>query len=159
MTLTIRPITPADIPQLLAMIRELATFEQLADTLMATPEQLHQAFFASPPAAEARVLEDESGPVGFLVFYTTFSTFVGKPGLYLEDVYITPEKRGQGYGQQALQYLAQLAHGRGYGRLEWAVLNWNVEAIRFYDRLGAVPLSDWTTYRLDASGITSLVSG
>lgn len=158
MTLTIRPITPADIPQLLGLIIELATFEQLADTVTATPEQLHQSFFAAPPAAEARLLEDESGPIGFLVFYTTFSTFVGKPGLYLEDVYITPEKRGQGYGQQALHYLTQLAHGRGYGRLEWAVLNWNVDAIRFYDRLGATPLSDWTTYRLDASGIAGLIS-
>ncbi len=144
----VRPATSRDAPEILALIRELAEFEHLAHTMACTEADLHAHCFGPRPAAEALMAESAGSVVGFALFFTTFSTFLGRPGIYLEDLYVRPAFRRQGHGRRLLLSVAALARERRCGRLEWAVLDWNAAAIAFYTRIGAVALDDWTTFRL-----------
>jgi GNAT superfamily N-acetyltransferase len=144
----IRPAVPADVPELLRLIRELAEYEKLADMAVGTPPMLHEALFGARPAAEAMVAERGGRPVGFALYFTTFSTFLCKPGLYLEDLFVEPAHRGAGIGKALLARLAKLAAERGCGRLEWRVLDWNEPSIRFYESLGANLLKEWVLVRM-----------
>lgn len=146
--LVLRPAVAADARTLLGFIHELAEFEELADQVVVDERSLMQALFVDNPVSEAVVAELNREPIGFALFFRSFSTFLGRAGLYLEDLYVRPEHRGHGVGKALLRHLARIAVERGCGRLEWAVLNWNRSAIEFYERLGAVSMSDWTTYRL-----------
>jgi GNAT superfamily N-acetyltransferase len=154
--INIRPATRADVPQILAFIRELAEYERLSHAVVATEDDLLQSLFGREPCAHALLAFLESEPVGFAVYFYNFSTFVGRPGLYLEDLYVRPAARGLGIGRRFLVALARLAVERGCGRMEWAVLDWNEPAIRFYRRLGAAPNDDWTTYRLSGEALGKL---
>ena len=138
------------------LIRELAKFEKLEDDVVLTEELLRAGLFGPRPYAEAVIAEEESQPIGFALFFHTFSTFLARPGLYLEDLFVLADHRGRGVGRALLAHLAHLAVERGCGRLEWAVLNWNHEAIRFYERLGARPNSEWTVYRLAGEALSAL---
>lgn len=153
---TIRPAERADIPLLLDFIRELAEYERLADEVSATEDVLERTLFGEPTYAEALLGYAGETPVGFAIFFHNFSTFLGKPGLYLEDLYVKPDHRGNGYGRAMLRHLAQLAVERDCGRFEWAVLDWNVSAIQFYRCLGARPMEDWLIYRLDGDALQAL---
>lgn len=153
MNATIRAAVPSDVPAILSLIRELAEYEKLLDMLVATEASLHQALFGSRPSVEALVADVGSQTVGFALFFHNFSTFLGKPGMYLEDLYVRPAFRGQGLGKALLARLAQMANERDCGRLEWSVLNWNEPSIRFYESLGARPMSDWTVYRLTGDAL------
>lgn len=153
--LTIRAARAADIPLVLGLIRELAEYEQLAAEVVATEEQLRRWLCGAAPAAEVLIAERER-PLGFALFFTSFSTFLGRPGLYLEDLFVRPRFRGQGVGRALLSHLARLVRERGYGRLEWSVLDWNTPAIGFYERLGARAMSEWTTYRLTGDALAAL---
>jgi GNAT superfamily N-acetyltransferase len=152
-SLTIAPATPGDTGLILAFIRELATYEKLADSVTATEEGLARTLFAERPVAEVRIARWEGAPAGFALFFPNYSTFLGQPGLYLEDLFVRPEFRGRGYGKELLQALARLAVERGCGRLEWAVLDWNEPAVRFYQGLGATPMKDWTVFRLTGEAL------
>ena len=145
-----------DVPELHAFIRGLAEYEQLLDRLTATEADLDHALFGPIPVAQALVCEDDGVAVGFAVFYTTYSTFRGRPGIYLEDLYVDPAHRGRGCGYALLQRVAQIAVDRGCARLEWAVLDWNAPSIAFYRRLGAICLDDWSTYRLSGPALGQL---
>jgi len=138
------------------LIWQLARFEKLESEVVMTEELLAKGLFGTPRYAEAVIAEEEGEPIGFALFFHTFSTFLARPGMYLEDLFVLPEHRGQGVGRALLAHLAQLAIERGCGRLEWAVLNWNTEAIRFYERLGARPNSEWTVYRLAGEALQAL---
>ncbi|WP_328748380.1 GNAT family N-acetyltransferase [Streptomyces sp. NBC_00285] len=145
----IRPATPADIPVIHTLIRELADYEKSLTEVRATEEQLHQALFGEHPAAHAHVATDSTDSViGYAIWFLTFSTWRGVHGIHLEDVYVRPGARGTGHGKALLTELARICVERGYQRLEWAVLNWNTPAINFYESLDAHPQSDWTAYRL-----------
>jgi GNAT superfamily N-acetyltransferase len=145
----IREATPDDLPAIGRMIRELAEFEREPDAAKATPEQLHDALFGSDAVASALIaLDDRGEPGGFALWYRSFSTWDGVPGIYLEDLYVSENQRGSGLGRALLSALARIVVHRGWSRLEWAVLRWNSEAIAFYDSLGGRPLDDWLTYRL-----------
>jgi GNAT superfamily N-acetyltransferase len=152
----IRPARVEDVPVILGLIRELATYERAPDEVTATEEQLVDVLFGEKPVAEVLLAFEGKSPVGFAVFFHNFSTWLGRPGLYLEDLFVKPEKRGKGYGRALLVDLAKVARERGCGRMEWAVLNWNEPAIKFYRALGAKPLDEWTVYRLTRDGITRL---
>lgn len=154
---TMRPAVPGDVATILTLIRELAEYENLRDECVATEESLHKWLFLEPNA-ETIIGEANGQPVAFALFFTSFSTFLGKPGLYLEDLFVRPEARGKGYGKQMLRYLSRLAAERGYGRLEWACLDWNAPSIAFYLSLGAVAMHDWTTYRLTGDALLRLAS-
>ncbi len=145
---SIRPARAEDAATIANLVYELAVYEKLEQFARATPEDFRQHLFGPRPYAEAMVAEIDGEPVGFALFFPTFSTFRGQPGLYLEDIYVRPVHRGRGIGKALLARLAKLALDRGLGRLEWAVLNWNSPAIGFYRGLGARPLEDWTTYRI-----------
>ena len=157
--LVIRNAAPADVPLVLAFIRELAEYERLAHEVVATEALLDAWLFSSRPAAEVVLAELDGEAVGFALFFTTFSTFLGRPGIWLEDLYVRPAVRSRGVGRTLLAHLAQLTVDRGYGRLEWAVLDWNEPAIGFYRRLGAVAMSDWTTWRLTGPPLAALAAG
>ncbi len=152
----IRPARVEDVPVILGLIRELATYERAPDEVTATEEQLVDVLFGEKPVAEVLLAFEGKSPVGFAVFFHNFSTWLGRPGLYLEDLFVKPDKRGKGYGRALLVDLAKVARDRGCGRMEWAVLNWNEPAIKFYRALGAKPLDEWTVYRLTGDGITRL---
>jgi GNAT superfamily N-acetyltransferase len=152
----IRAATPADVPSIYALLGELAEYERLGHEVHATSDSLREALFGPRPAAEALVAEVDGQTVGYALFFTTFSTFVGRPGIYLEDLYVQPHARGKGIGRQLLVHLAKLAVERGYGRLEWAVLDWNEPSIEFYQRLGARAMSEWTVYRLSGADLAAL---
>jgi len=152
----IRPATPDDVAAIQSMIHELAEVEKLADTVTSTEADLHDALFGDRPRAEAIVAEHREETVAFALFFTTYSTFVGRPGLYLEDVYVKPEHRGRKIGTQLLKALATIAAQRNYGRMDWSVLDWNQRAIDFYERHGAQILQEWRLVRADADGIQSL---
>src|SRR5262245_16583568 len=137
-----------DVPVVLSLIKALADYEQLADQVKATEADLRAALFGPKPAAEVIIGYAGDEPAGFALYFQSFSTFVGRPGLYLEDIFVKPEWRKQGLGRQLLARLAQLAVERGYGRMEWSVLNWNETALRVYRAAGARPLTGWTVYRL-----------
>jgi GNAT superfamily N-acetyltransferase len=158
MMFAIRPARPDDLEAILQMIRELAEYEKLLSAVKATAENLSAALFGPKPVAEALVAEVEGSTDGFALFFSTFSTFVGKPGIYLEDLYVRPHRRGQGIGKAFFREIAKLAVARGCGRLEWVVLNWNEPALTFYRGLGAIPLSDWTVQRLTADALAKLAA-
>ena len=156
MTLHIRPAEPTDVPVVAELIWQLARFEKLEDQVVLTEELLEAGLFGPRPYAEALIAEDDGEPIGFALFFHSFSTFLARPGLYLEDLFVLPTHRGHGVGRALLSHLARLAVERGCGRLEWAVLNWNKDAIRFYERLGAHPNSEWTVYRLDGEALDAV---
>lgn len=155
-SVTLRAATPADTPQILGFIRALAEYERLLDEVVATEAGLGAALFGPRPYAEVVIAEDAGTPVGFALFFHTFSTFVGQPGIYLEDLFVIPTARGKGVGRALLAHLAQLAVARGCGRVEWAVLDWNRPAIGFYESLGARPNEEWTVYRLTGEPLVTL---
>jgi GNAT superfamily N-acetyltransferase len=156
MALEIRPARPDDIPVIAELIRGLARFEKLEDEVTMTEEMLAMGLFGDRAYAETLLAVEGGAPVGFALFYHNFSTFLARPGIYLEDLFVLPEHRGNGIGRALLVHLARVAVERGCGRLEWAVLDWNRDAIVFYERLGARPNSDWTVYRLTDEGLRSL---
>jgi len=150
---TLRPATGADAPAIVGLIRELAVFEELEHLVEVTPESLHTHLFGARPVAEAVVAEIDGRVVAFALFFTNFSTFLGKPGLYLEDLYVQPAQRGTGLGKALLKHLGSIAVERGCGRFEWSVLDWNEEAIRFYERMGAAVLRDWHICRVTGDAL------
>ena len=152
----IRSTTAADVPIILELIRALATYERAPNEVTATEEGLMEVLFGDKPAAEVLLAFENAAPVGFAVFFHNFSTWLGRPGLYLEDLFVKPEHRGKGYGRALLVHLAKIARERGCGRMEWAVLNWNEPAIEFYKKLGAGPLDEWKIFRLKRDGIARL---
>jgi len=152
----IRPARVEDVPLILELIRDLATYERAPKEVTATEEQLVTVLFGEKPVAEVLLAFEGKSPVGFAVFFHNFSTWLGRPGLYLEDLFVKPEKRGKGYGHALLVELAKIARERECGRMEWAVLNWNEPAIKFYRALGAKPLDEWTVFRLTRDGIARL---
>jgi GNAT superfamily N-acetyltransferase len=156
----IRPATPHDLPTIVGFIRELAEYERLLHVCRATPESLGAALFPKDgrAVAEAVIGEIEGVPQGMAIFFTNFSTFECKPGLYLEDLYVTPDARGKGLGKALLVHLAGVAESRGYARFEWSVLDWNTPAIGFYRKLGAVPMDEWTVFRVSGAVLSSLAA-
>ena len=154
----IKPATIDDTPLVLKFIKGLAEYEKLEDECVATEDGLRQTMFGANPMAEAVIGYSGDQAVGFALFFHTFSTFLGAPSLYLEDLFVLPEWRGKGLGRQLLSYLARLAADRGCQRLEWAVLDWNEPSIGFYKGLGAVPRDEWTTYRLSGEALVKLGS-
>lgn len=152
----IRTATRDDVALILAFIRELADYERLSHEVVATEASLLASLFASRPAAEVVIAELDFEPVGFAVFFANYSTFRGTPGIYLEDLYVRPAARSRGVGRSLFGHLAQLAVQRGCARLEWAVLDWNEDAISFYRTLGAQAMTDWTTYRLSGDALAEL---
>ncbi len=157
-SMRIVPATPADVPTVLALIRELAEYEKLLHEVVADEARVREALFGAQNVAECVLAWDGAQPRGFALYYFNFSTFLARPGLYLEDLYVRPEHRGQGIGETLLKHLAQLAVRRGCGRMEWAVLNWNRRAIEFYERLGAVGVKEWTVYRMSGEALRRLGS-
>jgi len=157
-TCRIRPATEADVPQILRFIRELAEYEKLAHEVQATETQLGQQLFGPRPAAECLIAELDGKPAGFALFFHNFSTFLAKPGLYLEDLYVKPELRSKGVGRKLLAHLAALALSRGCGRFEWAVLDWNAPAIRFYQSLGAQMMESWKINRMTGEPLERLAA-
>lgn len=155
---TIRPALRGDVPLILAFIRELAAFERLADEVVATEDALAGTLFGPHPAAEVLIAEIDGVAVGFALFFRNYSTFLGRPGIFLEDLFVRPAARGRGIGRALLSRLATIAAERGCGRLEWAVLDWNESAIGFYEKLGATARSDWTTYRLTGDALARLAA-
>jgi GNAT superfamily N-acetyltransferase len=156
MTIRLRSAEKGDVAVIAELIRGLARYEKLEDQVEMTEELLATGLFGKRPYAEVVLAEDEGRPVGFALFFHNFSTFLGRPGIYLEDLFVIPEYRGRGIGRTLLAHLARLAVERGCGRLEWAVLDWNRDAIGFYERLGAHPNSEWTVYRLAGEALTGL---
>jgi GNAT superfamily N-acetyltransferase len=152
----IRAATAADVPHILGFIRELAEYEKLSHEVVATEELLREHLFGPRPMAEALIARLEEKPVGFALFFHNFSTFLAKPGIYLEDLFVQPAVRGKGVGTALLREVAKLAMTRKCGRLEWSVLDWNEPSIKFYKNLGAVPMSDWTIYRVTGTALTEL---
>lgn len=156
--LRIERATAADVPLLLAFIKELADYERLAHEVVATEEVLRETLFGAPPAGEAVIASLDGEPVGCALFFHNLSTFLGRRGLYLEDLYVRPAARGRGVGRALLAYLARLAQERGCGRFEWAVLDWNEPAINFYRSLGAVPMEEWTIFRVTGEALDRLAA-
>ncbi len=154
--LAIRTALAGDAPVLLSLIRGLADYERLAHEVVATEAQLAVELGAAHPVVHALVAEQDGEAVGFALYFFSFSTFVGRQGLYLEDLYVRPASRGRGIGRALLGELARRAAARGCGRMEWSVLDWNVDAQRFYEGLGARPMAEWTVWRLDRAGIDAL---
>ena len=152
----IRFATPADIDTILALVRELADYERAADQVRATPDLLHEALFGPRPAAEALIAEAAGAPVGLALFFHNFSTWTGRRGLYLEDLYVTPPARGQGLGKALLKRLAEIAVARGCARFEWAVLDWNRPAIDFYQAMGAEMMAEWRICRVTGEALAAL---
>ena len=152
----IRPAIPTDVPQILQFIRELAEYEQLSDQVSATEQLLHQYLFGTRPIAECLLAAIDQSPVGFALYFHNFSTFVGRPGIYLEDLFVRPAARGKGVGRALLTHLAKIAVQRNCGRLEWAVLDWNAPAIGFYEQMGAKMLMDWRTMRVTGEALPAL---
>ncbi|MFN5699799.1 MAG: GNAT family N-acetyltransferase [Betaproteobacteria bacterium] len=152
----IRNAQAADAPTLVGLIHELAAFEQLSHLVSVTPQSLAQHLFGPQPAAQCVVFEQGTEVVAFALFFHNFSTFLGQPGLYLEDLYVRPAYRGQGIGRSLLVHLAGLARDRGCGRFEWSVLDWNANAIAFYEKLGATVMPDWRICRVTGPGLQTL---
>src|SRR5215210_3666250 len=152
----VRAASTEDVPLILSFIKELAEYERLSHEVVATEDSLREWLFGERPVAEALIGEYAGNPAGFALFFHSFSTFLGKPGIYLEDLYVRPEFRSRGIGRALLIHLARLARERGYGRLEWSVLDWNEPAIGFYRGIGASPVSGWTVYRVTGETLEEL---
>lgn len=152
----LRTATERDVPLILSFIRELAEYERLSHEVVATEELLRASLFGERPAAEVVVGDYGDEPAGFTLFFHNFSNFLGRPGIYLEDLYVTPGLRGRGVGRAMLAYLAKLAKERGCGRLEWSVLYWNEPAIKLYKSIGATPMDDWTVFRVTGEALDGL---
>jgi GNAT superfamily N-acetyltransferase len=156
MTVAIRFAERSDVPVIAQLIRALAHYEKLEDEVTMTEERLANSLFGPRPYAETLLAEDDGKAIGFALFFHNFSTFLAQPGIYLEDLFVAPEQRGRGIGRILLERLAKIAVERDCGRLEWAVLDWNRDAIGFYERLGAKPNSEWTIYRLAGEPLRAL---
>ena len=159
MNIRIEPAQERDVPLILELIRGLAEYERLADQCVATEARLREALFGAQPAAEVLLAYADDQPAGFALFFHNFSTFLGRRGLYLEDLFVKPEFRRLGIGRRLLTELARIAVERGCGRFEWSVLDWNAPAIEFYKRLGAKPLDEWTIFRVTGGALTELAGG
>ncbi|KAB1644468.1 MULTISPECIES: GNAT family N-acetyltransferase [unclassified Pseudoclavibacter] len=155
---TLRDATPADVLGILDRIRDLAAYEKEPNAVRTTAEQLHAALFEADAPARAQVIEKHGDVIGIAIWFRSFSTWTGLTGIWLEDLFVVPEERGRGYGLALLVHLAQLAQQRGYARVEWTVLDWNEPSIQFYRSLGAVPMDEWTTQRLDAAAISRVAA-
>jgi GNAT superfamily N-acetyltransferase len=155
----LRPATPGDVPAILALIRGLAEYERLAHEVEADEARLADTLFGARPAAEVVIAEADGGAVGFALFFHSYSTFLARPGLYLEDLFVVPAHRGRGIGRALMVHLAKLALARGCGRFEWSVLDWNAPAIGFYRSLGAVGMDAWTVQRLAGDALERLANG
>ena len=158
MTIRIKPASPADTPIILQLIRELAEFERLLHEVQATQEQLREQLFGARPGAEVVIARMGDEVAGFALFFHNFSTFLGRPGLYLEDLFVVPEARGRGIGRALLTRLAAVAVARGCGRLEWSVLDWNAPAVGFYERMGARVMTEWRICRLTGEALDRVAS-
>jgi GNAT superfamily N-acetyltransferase len=158
-TLTIRPAVESEVPEVLAFIRELAVYERLEHEVVATAAELRAALFGARPYAEVVFACLDGVPVGFALFFHNFSTFLGKPGIYLEDLFVRPGARGRGIGKGLLAWLARTALERGCARLDWSVLDWNEPSIRFYHSLGAVALDEWTIMRVSGAALERMAGG
>ena len=156
--MSVRPARPADVPAILGLVRELADYERALQEVQATAEQLRGALFTDSPAVFALVAEQEEEVVGFALWFLNFSTWLGRHGVYLEDLYVRPAARGQGHGRALLAELARLCIERGYGRLEWWVLDWNEAARGFYRSLAAEPMDEWTVHRLTGAPLRQLAA-
>lgn len=156
---SIRPATPADVPALFDLIRQLAVYEKLEDKVTGSEAGLDEALFGARPVCECVVAREGEQPVGFALYFPTFSTFLTRPGLYLEDLFVIPACRGKGYGKALLRHLAQLARARGCGRFEWRVLDWNEPSIRFYESIGGEVMKEWWLVRMTADRIAALADG
>jgi GNAT superfamily N-acetyltransferase len=154
----IRPATAADVPVILRFVRELAEYERLLPTVEATEASLRASLFGEAPAAEVMIGYADDDPAGFALYFQSFSTFLGRPGLYLEDLFVRPEWRGLGLGRRLLTHLARIAVDRGYGRMEWSVLDWNEPALAVYRKVGATPMVEWTVQRLTGDALRALAS-
>ena len=154
--IAICPASESDVSAIQEMVLELAEFENLSDEVKSTDDHLREALFGESPCAEAIVAKFAGEAVAFALFFTNYSTFIGRPGLYLEDVYVKPQHRGKKIGTQILKYLASLARERNYGRMDWSVLDWNQRAIDFYEKHGAEILHEWCIVRTHADGIENL---
>ena len=157
--ISVRAATRADVPLILSLIKELAEYERLSHEVVADERRLNHWLFGDAPKAEALIGEIDGQGAGFALFFHNFSTFLAKPGIYLEDLYVRPDMRGHGLGEALLRHLAKLAVERQCGRLEWAVLDWNEPAIGFYKRLGATPMNEWTVYRVTNEALDALAKG
>jgi GNAT superfamily N-acetyltransferase len=152
----IRPATKNDASAILSLIKELAEYERLSQEVEATEGDIRRSLFGDRPFAEALIGEYEGNPISFALFFYNYSTFLGKPGIYLEDLYVKPKHRGNGYGRKMLGYIARLAKERNCGRFEWSVLDWNTPAIRTYEKLNAKPMNEWILYRLSGEDLDRL---
>ena len=158
MTFRLAPAVESDVPLILDLIRSLAEYEKMADQVSATEADLRAALFGPRPAAEVIIGHAGNTPAGFALYFQTFSTFRGRPGLYLEDIFVKPEWRKHGLGTMLLARLARIAVDRGYGRMEWSVLDWNEMALRVYRAVGARPMDEWTVYRLNGDALRQLAA-
>ena len=158
MSLRIAPAVENDVPIILGFIRKLAEYEKLSHLVVATEENIREHVFGANPVAEVLLAYWDGEPVGFALYFRNFSTFLGQTGIYLEDLFVEPAQRGKGIGKALLARLAKIALERGYGRVEWAVLDWNTPSIEFYRSLGAVPLDEWTVYRLTGDALARLAA-
>jgi GNAT superfamily N-acetyltransferase len=158
MTISIRPAAASDVPTIMGFVRELAEFEKAPDEVTSNESIMHEALFGARPAAEALIAERDGVPVGMAVFYHNFSTWTGVRGIWLDDLYVTPQARGSGAGKALLKHLARIAVDRGCARFEWWVLDWNAPAIAFYESIGAKPMDEWTVQRVDGDALTALAS-
>ncbi len=156
MGIEIRRATPGDVPIILTFIRELAGYEKLQDHVVATEDDMYVALFGQRPVIEAVIASKDDEPVGYALFFPTFSTFLGRPGMYLEDLYVRPSARGFGIGRKLLEHLARITVQRGWGRLEWSVLDWNEPSIAFYKKTGATAMNEWIIFRLTGQALQKL---
>ncbi|MEU4829500.1 GNAT family N-acetyltransferase [Streptosporangium sp. NPDC023615] len=154
----IRPATPDDVPAIIDMIRGLAEYEKALDKVETTADQLREALFGPSPAVFCHIATDDEGVAGFAVWFVSYSTWLGRHGIYLEDLYVHPDRRGGGHGKRLLAELARICVERGYGRFEWAVLDWNTPTIDFYRSIGAEPLDEWIGHRLTGSALQRLAA-
>lgn len=156
----IRPTTVEDAPQILSFIKKLAAYEKLEHEVVATCQDIEETLFGPHPTAYALMLEENKIPIGFALYFHNYSTFLCRPGIYIEDIYVEPAFRGKGYGKAVFKYLADMAEENNYGRIEWWCLDWNKPSIDFYtEKLGAEPMKDWTVFRLDQKAIKKLRLG
>ena len=156
--LEIRPAVVDDVPLILSFIKKLAAYERLAHEVVATEESLRESLFSSRKTAEVAIGYFQHKPIGLVLFFHNYSTFLGRPGLYIEDLFVDESYRGRGFGAALLRYVARLALERNCGRLEWSVLDWNKPAVDFYTKLGAVPMSGWTVFRVTGQSLANLAA-